>query len=82
MNQEKAIVGFIGAGGITRFHAFSINSLRYFYNDSPEIELEAVCSATKESRLSFIPDIEHGLAVQRLVRQTAEKLEDFRTLTA
>jgi predicted dehydrogenase len=53
MNQEKAIVGFIGAGGIARSHAFSLNSLRYFYNDSPGIELEAVCSATTESRASF-----------------------------
>ncbi|MEI6050034.1 MAG: Gfo/Idh/MocA family oxidoreductase [Bacteroidota bacterium] len=53
MNQEKIIVGFVGSGAIARSHAFSLNSLRYFYNDSPAIELEAVCSATKESRLSF-----------------------------
>lgn len=53
MNHEKAITGFIGAGGIARSHAFSLNSLRYFYNDYPEIELESVCSATSESRLSF-----------------------------
>src|SRR5450759_38344 len=53
MHQQKAIVGFIGAGGIARSHAFSINSLCYFYNDSPEFELEAVCSATSKSRLSF-----------------------------
>lgn len=53
MNQEKAIVGFIGSGGIARSHAYSLNSLRYFYDDAPEIELRAVCSATKESRTSF-----------------------------
>ena len=53
MDSEKVIVGFLGAGGIARSHAFAINSLRYFYNDSPFIELEAVSSATKESRLSF-----------------------------
>jgi predicted dehydrogenase len=53
MSHEKAIVGFIGAGGIARSHAYSLNSLRYFYNDSPDIELEAACSATKESRESF-----------------------------
>jgi len=53
MDQEKAIVGFIGAGGIARSHAYALNSLRYFYNDSPAIELEAVCSATEKSRLSF-----------------------------
>ena len=53
MNNEKAIIGFIGAGGIARSHALSLNSLNYFYNDSPAIKLEAVSSATKESRSSF-----------------------------
>jgi hypothetical protein len=27
---------------------------------------------------SFLPDITHGLAVQRLVRETADKLNEFR----
>ncbi len=53
MNQKEAIVGFIGAGGIARSHAFALNSLRYYYNDFPEIILEAVSSAKTESRLSF-----------------------------
>jgi predicted dehydrogenase len=53
MTQEKAIIGFIGAGGIARSHAYSLNSLKYFYNDAPDIELKAVCSATPESRLLF-----------------------------
>jgi len=53
MNQEKAVVGFIGAGGIARSHAYSLNSLRYFYNDTPVIELKAVCSKREESRKSF-----------------------------
>jgi predicted dehydrogenase len=53
MNQERAIVGFIGAGGIARSHAFSINSLPYYYNDLPEIVLESVCSATEKSRSTF-----------------------------
>jgi predicted dehydrogenase len=74
MNQEKAIVGFIGAGGIARSHAFSLNSLRYFYNDSPEVELEAVCSATLNSRLSFAkrfgflktPDIEEFISNKKI----------------
>ena len=51
--MEKPVVGFIGSGGIARAHAYSLNSLKYYYNDAPEIELEAVCSATKESRQSF-----------------------------
>jgi len=53
MGQEKAVVGFIGAGGIARSHAFSLNSLKYYYNDAPDIELAAVCSATRESREVF-----------------------------
>jgi len=53
MDQEKVVVGFIGAGGIARSHAFSLNSLRYYYDDVPYIELAAVCSATKESREMF-----------------------------
>jgi predicted dehydrogenase len=53
MNKEKIVVGFLGAGGIARSHAYSLNSLRYFYNDAPETELEVVCSATKDSRITF-----------------------------
>lgn len=53
MKSGKAIVGFIGAGGIARSHAFSLSSLRYYYNDAPDIVFAAVCSATKESRELF-----------------------------
>jgi predicted dehydrogenase len=53
MKEEKVVVGFMGAGGIARAHALSINSLRYYYNNTPEIILEAVCSATGKSRESF-----------------------------
>jgi predicted dehydrogenase len=53
MNQEKAIIGFIGAGGIARSHAYSLNSLRYYYDAAPEIEMKAVCSASEKSRNSF-----------------------------
>ena len=53
MSKEKVIAGFIGAGGIARSHAFSLNALKYFYDDAPEIEFKAVSSATKESRTLF-----------------------------
>jgi predicted dehydrogenase len=53
MSEDKAIIGFIGSGGIARSHAYSLNSLRYFYNDAPEFEISAVCSATNQSRVSF-----------------------------
>jgi len=74
MDQEKAIIGFIGAGGIARSHAYSLNSLKYFYNDAPLIEMEAVCSASIESRKSFAgnygfnkyPDIDEFVSDKRL----------------
>jgi predicted dehydrogenase len=53
MNSEKMVIGFLGAGGIARAHAFALNSLRYFYPEIPEIVFEAVCSARKESRDAF-----------------------------
>jgi predicted dehydrogenase len=53
MDREKAVTGFIGAGGIARSHAYSLNALRYFYNDAPEVVNAAVCSATPNSRLTF-----------------------------
>jgi predicted dehydrogenase len=51
--MTKIIIGFLGAGGIARSHAFALNSLKYFYPVVPEIELEAVCSARKESSEAF-----------------------------
>ncbi len=53
MDHEKAVIGFIGAGGIASSHAYSLNALRYFYDDPPEIETAAVCSASPLSRDSF-----------------------------
>lgn len=62
MVPEKIVAGFIGAGGIARSHAYSINSLKYYYNDIPEIELAAVCSAREESRESFAKQYGFGKA--------------------
>lgn len=53
MSSEKIIIGFLGAGGIARSHAFALNSLKYFYPEVPEIEFEAVCSARSESSRAF-----------------------------
>lgn len=53
MDSEKIVIGFLGAGGIARAHAFALNSLRYFYPEVPEIVFEAVCSARTESRDAF-----------------------------
>jgi len=53
MVSEKMIIGFFGAGGIARSHAYALNSLKYFYPEIPEIEFKAVCSARKESSDAF-----------------------------
>ena len=53
MASTKINIGFLGAGGIARAHAYALNSLKYFYNEVPEITFEAVCSARKESRDAF-----------------------------
>ena len=53
MDNNKVVIGFIGAGGIARSHAFSLNSLKFYYPDAPEVELAAVTSARKESRELF-----------------------------
>jgi len=46
-------IGFLGAGGIARAHAFSLNSLRYFYPQTPQVIFESVCSQRPESRKYF-----------------------------
>jgi predicted dehydrogenase len=53
MGSEKMVIGFLGAGGIARSHAYALNSLKYFYSEVPEIEFEAVCSLRKESSDAF-----------------------------
>jgi len=53
MKNTRAIAGFIGAGGIARSHAYAINSLPYYYSEAPDVQLEAVCSVTEESRETF-----------------------------
>jgi len=61
--MDKARIGFIGAGGIARSHAFALNSLKYYYPDPPEVELIAVTSAREESRLTFASEFGFRRAV-------------------
>lgn len=61
-------IGFIGAGGIARAHAFSLNSLKYYYSDSPKINFISVTSAREESRDDFASN--YGFA-------KAQDLDDF-----
>ena len=46
-------IGFIGAGGIARAHAYALNSLKYYYDDPPDISFHTVTSSRKESRENF-----------------------------
>lgn len=48
-----ANIGFIGAGGIARAHAFCLNSLKYYYNDAASVNFVSVTSANATSRESF-----------------------------
>jgi predicted dehydrogenase len=66
--MQKIHVGFLGAGGIAQAHVYSIQSLKFYYNEVPEIILESVASARKESRESFAK--KYGFA-------TAETVEEF-----
>lgn len=51
--MQKTSVGFIGAGGIARAHVYAIQALKFYYDNVPEISLEAVTSATLNSRETF-----------------------------
>ncbi len=54
MNHIQMInVGFIGAGGIARSHAYALQSLKYYYGQVPGIFLESVCSSTAAKRETF-----------------------------
>jgi len=63
-----ANIGFIGAGGIARAHAFSLNALKYYYNDAAEVNCVSVTSSRPESRESFAQN--YGFS-------RAEAIEDF-----
>ena len=66
--MRKIHVGFLGAGGIAQAHVYSIQALKFYYNEVPEIILESVASARKESREGFAK--KYGFA-------TAETVEEF-----
>lgn len=46
-------IGFLGAGGIARAHAYALQSLKFYYSKVPQIHFESVASARKESRENF-----------------------------
>ncbi len=52
--METVKIGFIGAGGIAKAHVYAINSLKFYYDNIPDLSLELVTSASEESRNSFV----------------------------
>lgn len=59
--MKKFNIGFIGAGGIARSHAFSLSSLKYYYDHAPEVNLASVASSREESRTNFA--LSYGFSV-------------------
>lgn len=60
--MQKIHVGFLGAGGIAQAHVYAIQALKFYYNNVPEIVLESVASARKESREAFAEKFGFGAA--------------------
>jgi predicted dehydrogenase len=46
-------VGFLGAGGFARAHAYALDALKYYYADAPQIEKVVVASPTPARREAF-----------------------------
>jgi predicted dehydrogenase len=51
--MSKAHIGFMGAGGIARAHAYALNALKFYYDSVPDIVFESVTSAREVSRVEF-----------------------------
>jgi predicted dehydrogenase len=70
--MKSVKIGFIGAGGIAKAHIYALQSLKFYYQEVPEIKLISVCSLKEASRSSFAE--KYGFT-------RAESLEDFRENT-
>lgn len=68
--MENFRIGFIGAGGIARAHAFSLSSLKYYYDDAPGLELVAVTSSRKKSRTTFAK--KYGFDISQSIEEFAK----------
>lgn len=49
----KIRVGFLGAGGIARAHAYALAALKFYYPDAPDVQTVVVASPTPQSRQGF-----------------------------
>lgn len=66
--MEKIGIGFMGAGGIAKAHAYALQALPYYYEEITDIQLVSVCSRRAESREVF---------AQKFGFRQAERIEDF-----
>jgi predicted dehydrogenase len=71
--MQKVHIGFMGAGGIARAHAYALQALKYYYNDVPEIVFQAVTSATEPSRKKFASayGFKEAQSIEEFVRNDA-----------
>ena len=51
--SQSIRVGFLGAGGIARAHAYALDTLKYYYTNIPPIKKVVVASPTLQSRETF-----------------------------
>jgi predicted dehydrogenase len=68
--MHKIHIGFLGAGGIARAHAYAHQSLKFYYNEVPDLVFESVTSARKESRENFAAKF--GFAAAQTVEEFSQ----------
>lgn len=54
--MKKINIGFLGAGGIAKAHAYSLQALPFYYFNVPKINFASVSSQTAASREQFATD--------------------------
>ncbi len=71
--MQKIRIGFLGAGGIARAHAYALQALKFYYNDVPELVFESVASARETSRQKFAADygFSRAQSVEEFVKNDA-----------
>lgn len=50
---EAIRIGFLGAGGIAKAHAYALEALKFYYTDAPTLQKVVVASPTPASREDF-----------------------------
>ena len=51
--SDQLNIGFLGAGSIAKSHVFSLDALKYYYQDSPQIQKQVVATPSLKSRTTF-----------------------------